>query len=244
MNLMNKRMLYRFLKRFIAHTEAVALMEFALVFPIFFLLLFGGIEVNRLMLIQQKLEKSGYVLADIVTQYLPGDLKQSELNNNVFPQFTRTMNPYNDSTRQAIIITSIRKTGAVANSIMWQAAGGGSLSGCDAQPVPNCVRSIVNGLAPSGITPAVAGTPTAFPSEQNGFVNAIPVPGGKWVNLVVIEVFYFYQPYLQQLLQGVGAAGGGGAAGFNFYLRPKIFVKRTYFMPRQGNLFSLPPNFP
>ena len=47
MNLTNKRARCLFLKRFIAHTEAVALMEFALVFPIFFLLLFGHLIEGR-----------------------------------------------------------------------------------------------------------------------------------------------------------------------------------------------------
>lgn len=247
----HKLQFLRFLKRFAQHTEAVALIEFALVFPFFFLLLFGGLEVNRLVLMQQKLEKSGYVLADIVTQYSPatltpaaGEINQSEIDNNVFPQLSRGMNPFQDLTKQAVIITSIKRT-LGSKVIMWQVAGGGTLSGCDTQPTPNCVRSIVNNLAPGAINPGVAGTGTSLPPEQDGFMNGIPLSAtGGDVNIVVVEVFYLYQPYLQQLLQDVGAAGGTGFAGFNFYLRPKIFIKRTFFIPRIGPLYALPPTFP
>lgn len=226
------------------------MIEFAMIFPFFFLLLFGGLEVNRLVLIQQKLEKSGYVLADITTQYAPatllnqaGEINQAELTNNVFPQLSRGMSPFNDTARQAVIVTSIKKQGA-NKTIMWQMAGGGTLAGCDTQPIPTCVTSVVNNLAPGAIGPAVAGTGTSFPAEQDGFMNSIPVSPSGDVNVVVMEVFFLYQPYLQQLLQDVGAAGGSGFGGFDFYLRPKIFVKRTYFIPRIAPLYALPPAFP
>jgi len=230
-----------------AATQGVAMIEFAIVFPFFFLLLFGGIEITRLLIIQQQLERAGYTLADIVTQYTPatnarsaGEISKTELVNNVFPQLSRIMSPYDDPERQAIIITSIKKT-AGQKRIQWQVASAeDSLSGCDDLPTPNCVKSIVNDLAPGLISSAVVNTATTFPAAQDQLFDSLP----DGANIIVSEVFYFYQPILQTLLQQVGAAGGDGAAGFSFVAEPRVYVKRTYFSPRYSDMVYLPPDFP
>lgn len=235
---------------FLRSKHGVALIEFAIVFPFFFLLLFGGIEVTRLILIQQKLEKAGYVLADIATQYTPatltaaaGEVSVAEITNNVFAQLSRIMDPYDDSTRQAAIMTSVEKLNGNL-FIRWQIAGGGSLSGCDSEPTQNCVLSIVNNLAPSAITAAVSGTRPGgtFANDAATLAGVVPTQTGS-VNLVVSEVFYRYDPILQSLLQGVGGASTG-VGGFNFFLPSRIYIKRTYFVPRNGPLLALPPAFP
>lgn len=235
--------------RFVRSDHGVALIEFAIVFPFFFLLLFGGIEVTRLILIQQKLEKAGYVLADVVTQYNPatltaaaGEVSVAEITNNVFPQLNRIMSPYADSTRQAAIMTSVEKLNGNL-FIRWQIAGAGSLSGCDSQPTPVCVRSVVNDFAPSDITPAVRGTTPSFPAAESAAIVGFSPTVTNSANFVVSEVFYRYEPILQPLLQGVGGVSTR-AAGFNFFLPPRIYVKRTYFVPRNGSLLALPPTFP
>jgi len=253
-------MLVLLLKRFLIHRGGVALIEFALVFPVFFLLLFGGIEINRLILIQQKLEKAGYVVADIVTQYNPatltaasGEISIDELNINVFPQLARMMENYSDPNRQSTILTSLHirpPTGTRIVTIDWQIAGGGGLSGtCDGLVPNTCAVSIVNGLAPSAITPAVRNTVATFPTAEGAnalaLIKALPEGDGADYTVVVNEVFYFYQPLLGSLVEDVGLAGGNGFAGYKFYLKPKIYVKRTYFVPRiETKLFDLPPTFP
>jgi hypothetical protein len=225
--------------------HGVALIEFALIFPFLMVLLFGGIEVTRLLLIQQKLEKAGYVVSDIVTRYTAataagagGEISASELTTNVFPVVARLMNPYDAPEDMAAIITSLEKT-ATQVIVRWQIAGAGSLSGCDTQSPANCVTSIVNGLAPSAISPAVAGTPARLPGEMLSAITSYPVTSGSANNIVVSEVFFQYRPLLQTLLQGVGAA-----ADFDFFLEPRYFVKRSFFVPRTAALLHLPPNFP
>ena len=242
-------MLRPLLTRFLRSHQGVALIEFAIVFPFFFLLLFGGIEITRLILIQQKLEKAGYVLADIVTQYTPatataaaGEISVAEITSNVFPQLNRIMAPYADTTRQAAIMTSVEKLNGNL-FIRWQIAGAGSLSGCDSQPTPTCVRSVVNDLPPSAITGAVRGTTPSFPGPEAAAIAGFVPTVTNSANFVVSEVFYQYQPILQTLLQGVGGASTG-AGGFNFFLPARIYVKRTYFTPRNGSLLALPPTFP
>ncbi|MDX2095769.1 MAG: TadE family protein [Alphaproteobacteria bacterium] len=238
----------RHLTRLIACTRGVALIEFAIVFPFFFLMLFGGIEITRLILIQQKLEKAGYVLADIVTQYAPataagaaGEISVAEMNRNVFPQLSRIMNPYARAAQQAAIMTSVEKLNGRL-FIRWQIAGGGSLSGCDGQN--NCVRSIVNDRAPASINASVAGQTPSFPAAEAALIAGFVPTAVNSGNFVVSEVFYRYQPIVQSLLRGVGAAGGQGFGGFSFFVPSRIYVKRTYFIPRNGALLALPPTFP
>jgi Flp pilus assembly pilin Flp len=234
-------------RRFLRQNEGVALIEFVLIFPFIFLLLFGSIETVRLMYIQQKLEKAGYVIADVITRYSPaanplvaGQISEAEMNANIFPILGRLMSEFKDPTKQAAIVTSIQKQAGVKR-IMWQIASpsGGStdntLTGCDAQAPANCVLSVVNGLSPGAITGAVVNTPTAFPAAEEGVLATMP--DGE--NLIVSEVFFYYRPILQTVLQATG-----GAFGTSFFLTPRIYIKRTYFVPRNGDLLKLPPTFP
>jgi Flp pilus assembly protein TadG len=241
------------MKRLLNHQEGVAFIEFAMVFPFLMLLLLGGIEISRLILIQQKLEKAGYVIADITSQYLPatpaaaaGEISHTELTTNVFPILTRIMSPYDNAADQVAILTSVQKDFSTT-TIAWQVAGGGTLNGCDTQAIPVCAKSIVNGKTPSQITAdgfALKGTATSFPAEINTILTGYtPGMGAGSVNFIVSEVFYFYRPILQNELQSIGAAGGG-MMGFNYFVPARIYVKRTYFTPRELRLFHLPSTFP
>lgn len=256
-------MMTALIKRFLEHRGGVALIEFAIVFPVFFLLLFGGIEINRLILIQQKLEKAGYVIGDIVTQYTPattrglaGEINVNEITTRVFPQLNRMMGIYSEPARQVAILTAVRVSGPTAGrtlTIDWQIAGGGNMTSgtCDGLASSTCARSIVNGIAPSAISVGVRGT-RAFSSGSaesaaaRALILGLPQqPSASDYTIIVNEVFYFYQSLLGSLVGDMGAAGGGGIVGYNFGLPPKMYVKRTYFIPRnESHLFDLPPTFP
>lgn len=242
-------------KRLVGHQQGIALIEFAMVFPFFMLLILGGIEISRLILIHQKLEKAGYVLADVTSQFTAatavpaaGQISHAELTNNVFPILSRIMSPYDNAADQVAILTSVRKTGTSSMEIAWQVAGGGTLNGCDTQAIPVCATSIVNGKSPGQITAdgiALRGTPTAFPAQINTIlIGYSPTASTGDLNFIVSEVFYFYQPLLMMELQSIGTAGGTGMMGFNYFIPPRIYVKRTYFAPRELRLFDLPPTFP
>lgn len=226
----------QFFRRFVRNERGVALIEFAFAFPILFLLIFGGIEVVRLMLIHQKLEKSGYVLGDVITQYLPAqtdpagsnEISVVEMTDNVFPLFTRTMDSYGAAADQMVIVTSLQRV-TPDTKIRWQIAGGGTLA--DA-----AVVSVTNGLAPGAIDAGVKDTIALFataPTEKAS-IDAM----ADAANVVVVEVFYMYRPILQTVLQGVG-----GASGFNFFLSNQVYSKRMYFSPRNGVMRKLPPTF-
>jgi hypothetical protein len=164
------------------------------------------------------------------------------------------METYSVPARQSAILTALRISGPVGSrtvTIDWQAAGGGTLSGtCDGLTPNTCAVSIVNGLAPASISAAVRGTTPTFPTTEGAAalarINALPEQQGATDYTVVVnEVFYFYESLLGTLVGDVGTAGGAGFAGYRFFLEPKIYVKRTYFVPRiEARLFDLPPTFP
>jgi hypothetical protein len=106
------------------------------------------------------------------------------------------------------------------------------------------VRSVVNGLVPASISGAVRGTTPSFPASEAALIAGFVPSQSPSGNIIVSEVFYRYQPILQNVLQGVGEAGGAGASGFRFFIPERIYVKRTYFTPRNGGLLALPPTFP
>lgn len=234
------------LKHFLKHDGGVALFEFALVFPFLFVLLFGGIEVVRLLYIQQKVEKAGYVIADVITRYLPavnplgaGQLSEAEMNTNIFPLFGRIMGEFKDPTKQAVIVTSVSmKSGTM--SINWQISSPGAntdntMNTCDT--FGNCTTSIVNGATPGKANAAVIGTKPTFTGDAATVLGASPLPDNE--NLIVTEVFFYYTPILQNLLQGMS-----GVSHISFYLQPRIYAKRTFFTPRNGALAYLPTTFP
>jgi hypothetical protein len=228
--------------------SGVALIEFVLVLPILGLLLFGALEVTQRMLVQLKVEKAGFVLGDMVTQYNPatvagaaGEISVTELTQNVMPQLSRMLSPYDDLERQAVILSAIQKT-PTGNTVRWQIAGGGRLLGCDDAAPPVCVQSIVNGLTPAQISPAVAGTEPSFPADINTLLSYTVSGSGDDV-VIIAEAFYRYEPYLAQEI-GVFQRAGDFETGEGGWLRPKILVKRIYLLPRNGALYHLPPDFP
>jgi Flp pilus assembly pilin Flp len=236
------------IKQFARDQRGVAMIEFIMVLPFLFVLLFGGIEISRLILIQQKLEKAGYVMADMTTQYLPhdpadpakpGQINTSEIVKSVMPTLGRLMNPYDVAANRSVFITSILINPNDVMTIGWQKAGGGSLSGSDT--FGNEVKSIVNGASPSA--PGDPGDAAAFPGNEAVAENLkelpTPQPGGNR-NVIVAEAFFKYQPLLSTLLSDVTSAipSSGGLSGFT--IPERIYVKRTYFLPRKGNLEVLP----
>lgn len=227
-------------RQFLKHEGGVALLEFVLVMPLMMLLLFGSIELIRIMLMEQRLEKSGYVIADIISRYIPagnpltaGEISVAEMNANVFPTYGRIMGEFQGGPIQAVIATSIVKESGV-KKIKWQMAyANNTLSGCDSGG--RCVTSIVNGRAPAAINASVLNTPTSFPAAEEA-VLATMADGD---NLIVSEVFISYTPILQPILQGLTNLGYS-----NFFIQPRYFIKRSYTAPRNGNLVYLPPTFP
>lgn len=222
----------QFLSRLIRSQQGLALMEFVLVSPFILLVLFGGVELTRFMLVVQKLDKAAYALADLTAQYNPstaerraGEISAAEMNATVFPQMQALLDPYDASTNGSAIISSIRRE-RTTTLIKWQIATPGGYT--DGETI-----SSVSGLSPSAVNGAGAGLrdrPATFSGEA-----ATDIAGMLgYENMIVSEVFFRYRPILSEVLTRLY---------FPFTLGETTLVRRIYTRPRNGNLICLPPTF-
>ena len=119
--------LVKTLRRYLASERGVAAVEFALVSPILFMLLLGGVEVGRYILVHQKVEKMAYSVSDVISQLenvTAGDV------DTVFGAATQFMNPYDDfESNGRLILSSVHKDSADPDQeVRWQCEGGGTMS--------------------------------------------------------------------------------------------------------------------
>ena len=94
------------LKRLLLEKRATALIEFAIILPVLFVLLFGILEITRAILIHQKVDKVVHAMADFTTQSERSCVQRNELNAfNLAAE--RIMSPFDFSSSTTIIFNSI-----------------------------------------------------------------------------------------------------------------------------------------
>ena len=227
----------RFLQQFIKSNTGASAIEFALVAPLMILLLFGGIELSRYIVITMDLDKTAYSMANMVAQYATAS-SDNDTNNyhnsqigvqsvsDVFAQQVRMMGRYGDDTKEAAIVTSITVSGAQSQNygqmVNWQISshnyGGGKLQ--------TDVKSFLNGAGPV-IAPGNGYNPL---NVTDGVVNSQLSNALTCENIIIAEAFYRYQPIIGQL---------ANIAGFG--LAERTITRRYFIHPRNGNLLDLPP---
>lgn len=105
--------------------RGIAMVEFALALPFLLLLFMGGFEVNRYILLHQKVEKTAYTVADVVTQST--SVTQSQLNQ-IFTAAEEIMQPYAFGGDGIVIVNSVYKGSGVSPVVRWRYSGGGTLA--------------------------------------------------------------------------------------------------------------------
>ena len=197
--------------------RGVALIEFLIIFPVVALLLFGAIEMARYVLITQKIERAGFVLGDMVSQYRQEELTLDALST-VFAQYNTIMSPYGAAGKQSVVLSSVTKDpGDKRIKIRWQYSGGGSLTN-------DKTVSIVSGLNVAGVSAVAVGDESKFSGDVAAQLSTML----DNENMIVAEVFFEYQP----ILSGVLSASASNA----FNIGPRTLIRRTYFRPRKGDL--------
>ena len=222
----------RFIARFAKAERGLAFIEFALVAPFIMLILFGGIELTRYMLIVQKVDKTAYAMADLVAQYTPataarrnGEISVNEMNNVVFRQFPALMAPHDAMNSGSIIVSSIRRERDTIR-IKWQIATPGGYS--DAQ-----TTSIVSGLSAGAVNASGA----ALRDRTASFTGDTAVEMSNMLgyeNMIISEVFFRYRPILSGILSNLRIP---------FQLGETTVARRVFSRPRNGNMICLPPTF-
>lgn len=221
----------RMIQRLIRDTSALAFIEFALVAPFVLLLVFGGVELARFMLIVQKVDKAAYAMADLTAQYMPatwqrntGEITVDEMNNVVFRQFQALMSPYDANFNGSVIVSSIRRERDNV-LIKWQIASPGYTDAL--------TTSAVSGLTPAAVNAAGAGLRNRVATFTGDTALEMANMLG-YENTVVAEVFFRYRPILSGVLQNMKIP---------FTLGETTLVRRLYARPRNGNMICLPPTF-
>lgn len=104
--------------RFAAEERGIAAVEFALVLPIFVLLLLGCFEVPRYVLVYQKITRTSSSVADLVAQ-ADEAITYGQLQD-IFIAGAMSMQPYDVVTNGEIIVSSINNPGGAGAKITWQ----------------------------------------------------------------------------------------------------------------------------
>ncbi|MDX2073350.1 MAG: TadE/TadG family type IV pilus assembly protein [Alphaproteobacteria bacterium] len=123
--------------------RGVAATEFAVALPFLLVLMLGGIEISRYVIIHQKLEKVAYTIADVVSQ--SDTITTAQLNQAVIAAAT-IMEPYDFSPDGVVFISSVYKSGSNAPTVRWQYSGGGALSASSQIGAVGAVAAMPNGL--------------------------------------------------------------------------------------------------
>lgn len=150
--------------------RGIAATEFALMLPIWFMLLIGASDGCFYMLINERVDRISYSVTDIVAQYQAISLANL---NNIILAAGQLMNPFTFGVNGVVIVTSVYKAPGQNPTICWQYSGGGTLS-----------------------KPSQIGTSNGAANCSNG-ANAT-LPNGLILNdkdnIIISEVFYNFTP--------------------------------------------------
>jgi Flp pilus assembly pilin Flp len=119
---MRARPLARLLSRFRRSERGLAAVEFALIAPFLSLLLLGGYDVSRYVLIHGQVEKVGFSVSDVTAQYdnEPGSNKlNSAALRQVFLITGQTLPSYKSGVNGVTIITSVYLSNTTPK-VSWQ----------------------------------------------------------------------------------------------------------------------------
>jgi Flp pilus assembly protein TadG len=100
------------------------MLEFGFAMPVLILLLLGGIELGRYVLLHQKLDRTAMTVSDLVARV------QSVTTDDIDTIFTAAnlvMAPFEMSDRGLVVISSVKENSG-SPKVIWQRTGAGTLT--------------------------------------------------------------------------------------------------------------------
>jgi Flp pilus assembly protein TadG len=217
-------MIKNMMKNWLQNTRGAIAVEFVLIAPIIILMLIGGFEVGRYVMIMNKTQSAAFTLATVVSQTSPatvlntgdgGRLNEENLRN-ILNGIDTLMEPFSVSDdARGVVVTSVQHEDA-GNVVRWQASVGQSFEGA---------VSIVNGGTPGG--GVTSGGVATFDGSINSELSLLK--GGE--NVMVLELFYRYQPVFAGILGKIATP-----------FKERTITKRVFFYNRLGKALFLPPS--
>lgn len=133
--------------------RGAVMLEFAVACPVFVVLLIGGVDLSRLIILNQKLDRVASGMGDLVAQ--ADEMTQSQMSQ-LFDATSHVASPFDFARGGSVIITSISVI-AGAPRINWQSKGGGSLNSTSRLGTgANAVVTLPAGLSVTGTDTLVA----------------------------------------------------------------------------------------
>lgn len=119
-------MFARIISRFARNDRGAVMVEVALLMPIIVIILLGGYEGTRYILLHQKLDRVTTTAGDLVSQ--ASAVTPNELAN-VYESVEHIMSPFTLGVNGVVIITSVGRNGVNNPHVNWQDRGAGTHSG-------------------------------------------------------------------------------------------------------------------
>jgi hypothetical protein len=115
-----KRLLFRFGRE----ERGVVFIELAFALVVLMILILGGAEMARYILLQQKLDRVAMSMGDLVSR---GQVLTETEVNNIFAAVPHLTAPFEFSEHGSVILTSVHREGSAAPEVIWQRIGAGNL---------------------------------------------------------------------------------------------------------------------
>ena len=144
----------KYIREFVECEQGLAYVEFALSLSFLLILFLGSVEVTRCYLLTQKIEKTAFTAADVVTQTNPntGPVTSSQMSQ-LMSAVTDMMTPYTTGASDPkilVIVSDITKNGNSTPVLNWQYCGGGALS--VSSTIGTTTGSAITGSLPNGLS--------------------------------------------------------------------------------------------
>jgi Flp pilus assembly protein TadG len=162
------------IRRFLSDCSGIVFAEFAAALPMLVLILLGGFEAGRYVMIGLKLDRAATSLADVVGQY--EGLTQTQIMD-LLRSGRDMLAPYELCTGNAIISGVQLDTATNKAVIRWQSW------------IPSGAKAVNSGSGGTGITSSV-GQATKTAKLPAGLTLTTSQP-----DLIAAEVFYEYKPF-------------------------------------------------
>jgi len=158
------------------------LTEFAMAFPILVVLVLGGFEIGRYVLLQQKLQSVAVAVADLVAQ---SETISSGDVDNIFLAVDHIMQPFSLGANGVVIVSSISASNGQPPTINWQRSGGGTGTGMSHLGTAGGAATLPAGFVVRDGESVIVSE--VFYSYQPLLaMNLVPLPSGSLYN----EAFY------------------------------------------------------
>lgn len=157
-----------FLGKLLRDDRGSVFVEFAMAMPVLSLLLLGGVELGRYVLLNQKLDRTVMTLSDLVASTTAVTIAEVD---QIFAATSLVLEPFPLGAQGAVVISSVKEVSG-APQIVWQRTGGGSLSVSSAVGVQGGAAT----LSDNGLVTASEGViiGEVFYEYQPWFTDLIP----------------------------------------------------------------------